>query len=88
MSCDSVSKIVQGRKAFKFGSGDTMKTEQGQSKGRGAKSQPRAKLSERKAIARGVAAGTRKGKPNLSALEAFSSAWTSKPVPYIGVYKK
>lgn len=59
---------------------------QGIGKGRGAKSQPRAKLSEQKAILRGIAAGIRRGKPNLSALEAFSTAWSSKPLQYIGVY--
>jgi len=59
---------------------------QGVRQGQLAKTQPRAKLSEQKAFLRGVAAGIRRGKPNLSALEAFSSAWTTKPIEYYGVY--
>lgn len=59
---------------------------QGVGKGPAAKSRPWAKLSEEKAFQRGVAAGIRKGKPNLSALEAFSTAWRTQPIQYIGVY--
>ena len=61
---------------------------QGEGKGEGLKTSPRPKLSEQRASARGVAWGIRRGKPNLSALEAFSTAWVSKPIPYIEVYKK
>lgn len=59
---------------------------QGVGKGPAAKSRPGAKLSEAKAFARGVAWGIRRGKPNLSALEAFSTAWRTQPIQYIGVY--
>lgn len=52
------------------------------------KTRPGAKLSEAKAIVRGIADGIRRGKPNLSALEAFSTAWKSPPIQYIGVVKK
>lgn len=59
---------------------------QGVRRGPAGKTQPRAKLSEQRALARGIAWGLRRGKPNLSALEAFSIAWTTKPIEYYGVY--
>ena len=59
---------------------------QGVGKGQAGKTRPGAKLSEQKAFLRGVAWGIRRGKPNLSAMEAFSTAWTSKPIEYYGVY--
>ena len=59
---------------------------QGQTLGQAKKTQPRAKLSEARAFARGIAWGILRGKPNLSALEAFSTAWTTKPIEYYGVY--
>jgi len=45
---------------------------QGEGKGKGLKTSPRPKLSEAKALARGVAWGIRRGKPKSSPIKPFS----------------